>query len=127
MEERVHFIMHEGQQVLIIDLTDAGPDEIINVSNHTVGIVTAQPKGSLLLLADFTRARLNREAITRLKEVVTRDAPHIKRSAWVGVEHLGDVWYTAVKRFSTRSLPAFNTREDGLRWLTSADNKAAAS
>ena len=125
--DRVSFIEHQGSKVLLVDLTGCTPEEVLEISKEVVRVVTAQPRGSVLLMADFTGARVDRETVTFIKEGAVRDAPYIKKSAWVGVESFGDVWFKAVKTFSTRSLPAFKTRGEALDWLVKGENKAAAS
>ncbi len=45
------------------------------------------------------------------------DRPYVKRSAWVGVESLPQVFYEHFKNFSQRELPAFKTREEAMDWL----------
>ncbi|HKA23049.1 MAG TPA: hypothetical protein VKN18_32570 [Blastocatellia bacterium] len=79
--------------------------------------MTTEPKGSVLLLADFTGAQFDREAALRLKETTVFDRPHLKRSAWVGVESMPRVFYENIKSFSQRELPTFKTREEAMEWL----------
>jgi len=79
--------------------------------------VTPQPKGSVLLLADFTGAEFDRDSVTALKESTVFDRPHIKRSAWVGTENLPKIFYEHLKVFSQRDLPTFKTREEAMDWL----------
>jgi hypothetical protein len=71
------------------------------------------------LLADFTGAEFDRIAIERMKEGAVFDRPHLKRSAWVGIESLPKVFYEHIKNFSQRDLPAFKTREEAMDWLVS--------
>ncbi len=125
--DRVRFIEHQGFKILLVDLTGCTPEEVLQICKEVVRVVTGEPRGSVLLMADFTGARVDRETVTFIKEGAVRDAPYIKRSAWVGVEAFGDVWFKAVKTFSTRSLPAFKTRDEALAWLVKEENKAAAS
>lgn len=65
--ERIRFIDHQGQRILLIDLTDCGPDEIAGLANQVPVYVTREPDESVLLLADFTNSRLTREALERVK------------------------------------------------------------
>ena len=78
-----------------------------------------EPRGSVLLIADFTGAEFDRIAIDRVKESTVFDRPHLKRSAWVGIEKLPKVFYEHIKNFSQRDLPAFETREQAMDWLVS--------
>ena len=79
--------------------------------------VAAQPRGSVLLLADFSGSKFDKAAIEALKKATVFDRPHIKRSAWVGMESLPKVFYENIKSFSQRALPTFKTREEALDWL----------
>jgi hypothetical protein len=119
MEERIRFIEHQGQRILLADLSHCSPDELATSIRLVPSYVTSEPRGSVLLLADFTGAEFDRIAIDRLKESAVFDRPHLKRSAWVGIESLPHVFYEHIKSFSRRELPAFKTREEALEWLVS--------
>lgn len=116
-EERIRFIEHQGQRVLLIDISHCSADEVAAIARLVPTYVTSEPRGSVLLLADFTGAEFDRIAIDRLKEGTVFDKPHLKRSAWVGIESLPKVFYEHIKSFSRRDLPAFKTREEALEWL----------
>ena len=80
--------------------------------------VTAQPKNSVLLLADFTGAKFDKKILESVKQTLVFDRPHVKRSAWVGTAGLPKVFYEHLKSFSQRDLPLFETRAEALEWLT---------
>jgi hypothetical protein len=84
--------------------------------------VKPEPRGSVLLLADFTGAEFDREAFTSMKESAVFDRPHLKKSAWVGTENLPRVFYEHIKVFSQRDLPTFKTREEAMDWLVQDDS-----
>jgi hypothetical protein len=71
----------------------------------------------VLVLADFAEAQFSREAVTRIKEVTTHDRPFVKRAAWVHTGNLPKVLYDAIKTFSQREFPTFETREQALEFL----------
>jgi hypothetical protein len=79
--------------------------------------VTAEPRGSVLLLADFTGAKIDKKSIDRLKPALVFDRPYLKRSAWVGTDSVPKVLYEHLKSFSQRELTTFKTREEALDWL----------
>jgi hypothetical protein len=119
MEERIRFVEHHGKQILLVDLSHCTPKEVEKILLLVPSYVTTEPRGSLLLLADFTGSEFDRIAIERLKETAVFDRPHLKRSAWVGIEKLPHVFYEHIKNFSQRDLPAFKTREEAMNWLVS--------
>jgi hypothetical protein len=117
MDDRIRFITHQGKQILFVDLSNCSAAEVLKISRIVPRYVMTEPRGSLLLLADFTGAEFDREAITSMKESAVFDRPHIKKSAWVGTENLPRVFYEHIKIFSQRDLPTFKTREEAMDWL----------
>lgn len=125
MEERIRFIIYRGKQVLLVDVSNCTPDEVCKLARLVPTYVTTQPRDSLLLLADFTGATFDKAALASLKEGAVYDRPHLKRSAWVGVEALPKVFYDNIKSFSRRDLPTFATREEALEWLVAEEKMAS--
>lgn len=119
MEDRIRFIDYKGKQVLLVDMSHCTTAELENYALLVPSYVTSESKGSVLLLADFTGAEFDRISIERLKVAAVFDRPHLKRSAWVGVENLPKIFYDHIKNFSQRDLPTFKTREEALDWLVS--------
>lgn len=115
--DRLKFFAQNGEQILLVDFTNCTPEEVQFVLDEARRIITGQPHDSVLVLADFTGAQFSRDAVTRLKEVATYDRPHVKRAAWVHTEGLPKVFYDAVKAFSQREFPTFDTREQALEFL----------
>src|ERR1700691_3128393 len=121
MEDRIRFIEHQAMQILLVDISHCQPSEVATILLLVPSYVTSEPRGSVLLLADFTGAEFDRIAIDRIKESAVFDRPHLKRSAWVGIEKLPKVFYEHIKNFSQRDLPAFETREKAMDWLVSSE------
>ncbi len=117
MEERLQFLKHKDHEVLFINLTHAGKQEILNLLTEVQSTVTEKPRGSVLILADFADAHIDKAVATRLKEVLVFDRPFVKRAAWVGTENLPNVFYEGFKQFSQRDFPKFKSREEALEWL----------
>ncbi|HXF14665.1 MAG TPA: STAS/SEC14 domain-containing protein [Terriglobales bacterium] len=117
MEERIRFVNHENTKVLLVDVSNCTPDEVTQLCHLVPSYVTAEPRGSLLLLADFSGAKFDKTAVASLKEATVYVRPQLKRSAWVGTETLARVFYQNIKSFSQRDLPTFKTRDEALDWL----------
>ena len=116
-ESRIRFISHQGKKILFVDVSNCSAVELRRLAALVPEYVTSEPKGSVLLLADFTGAKVDHDAAMRLKESTVFDRPHLKRSAWVGVDSMPRVFYENIKSFSQRELPAFKTREEAMAWL----------
>jgi len=116
-EDRIRFITHKGNQILLVDATNCSPKQLEEMSRLVPSYVTAEPKGSVLLLADVNGAKLDKKAMELLKPALVLDRPHVKRSAWVGTESIPKVFFEQLKAFSQRDLPSFKTRDEALEWL----------
>ncbi|MGZ4836639.1 MAG: hypothetical protein ACXVZZ_13435 [Terriglobales bacterium] len=124
--ERVRFIDYLGIQILLIDCSHCAPHELTSVFNQVQQVVTSQPPGSVLTLADFTDAEFDKKAADHLKVVATYDRSHVKRSAIVGADSLPDVYYRNLVAFSAREFPVFKTREEAMDWLVDGQAKRVA-
>ncbi len=119
--ERIRFIEHHGRRILLVDLTNCGPDEIAGLANEVPVYVTREPDGSVLLLADFTNSKVTREAVERVKIAAAIDRRHVKRSAWVFNGNIPKPIHDSVQAFSSRDIPKFETREDAIEYLVSGN------
>jgi hypothetical protein len=116
--ERIRFVTHRGQRVLLLDLTNCNADEVADIADKVPPIVTQEPRGSVLVLADFTGAEFSRETVEHIKVAAAVDKQHVKRDAWVLDHNLPKALYDSIRTFSTRELPIFPTREAALEYLT---------
>ena len=118
-EERLRFIKHKGHAIYSIDFTHCTAKELLLLLEQVRADIARHAPGSVLVLADFTGAQIDKKVATRIKEVLVLDRPYVKRSAWVGTESLPRVFYEHFKSFSQRELPLFKTREEAMEWLVS--------
>jgi len=116
-EDRLRFIKHKGHVIYLIDFTHCSAKQMLLLMDLIRAEIARHEPGSLLTLADFTGAQIDKNVATRMKEVLVLDRPYVKRSAWVGTESLPHIFYEHIKSFSQRNLPPFQTREDAMDWL----------
>jgi len=121
--DRVRFITHQGQRILLVDLSGCTPAQIATIADLVPSYVTAEPRGSVLLLADFRNAQIDRDALEHLKKAMVFDRPHVKRSAWIGANSVPKAFYENVKAFTVREFPIFATREQALSYLVGEDQE----
>jgi len=117
--ERLRFIRHKGHPIYFIDFAHCKEKEMLMLLDMVRADIARHEKGSLLTMADFTGAEVDKLVATRIKEVLVLDRPFVKRSALVGTESLPQVFYEHFKNFSQRELPTFQTREEAMDWLVS--------
>jgi len=117
MDDPVRFITHRGQEILLIDFSHSTADQLLKLVDEVQATVAQRPPNSVLTLADFTGAEVDKAVATRMKQALVLDRPYVKRSAWVGTEELPKVFYENFKNFSRRDFPKFKTREEAMDWL----------
>jgi hypothetical protein len=117
VKNRIKFISHKGKKILLADASNLSAEELVQLSPLALSRITAEPRGSVLLLADFSGSKVDKKSLEALKPALVLDRPYLKRSAWVGTENLPKVFYEHLKSFSQRELPTFKTREEALDWL----------
>ncbi len=93
MKNRIRFISHKDKKILLVDGSNCSAEQLQELAALVPTRVTAEPRGSVLLLADFTGSKIDKKSLERLKPALVLDRPHLKRSAWVGTENLPRVFY----------------------------------
>ncbi len=117
MTDRIHFISHQGKQILFVDLSNCAASDVERIVRELPEVVTRRPLGSVLILADFTAASFDQEALRTMKETAVFDKPYIKKSAWVGAANFPPEFFDSLTSFSRREFLTFKTREEALAWL----------
>ena len=116
-DNRLHFVKHKGHAILVADVSHCSAKEALLLMEMVRTTVARQEPGSVLILANFEGAQIDKQVATRLKEVLVLDRPYVKRAAWIGTESLPHIFYEHFKSFSQRELPTFKSREEALDWL----------
>ena len=124
MEERIRFIDHQGKRVLFVDFSNCTANEVEEIARAVPDDVTVNPRGSVLVLTDFTGAVFDRDAVRAVKETAVFDKPFVKKSALIGTEDLPASFYDELKSYSRRDLLIFKTREEALNWLAADSGDA---
>ena len=121
MDERISFVTHQGQKIMVVDLHDCPAKEISAVLDEVQQAVARHPRNSLLTLGDVTNAHIDRAVAMRIKEVLVLDRPYVKRSAWIGSQTQPKVFLDNFKTFSQRHIAYFDSREAAMDWLVKDD------
>jgi hypothetical protein len=117
LAERLRFIKHKNHSIFVIDFSHCAAKEVLLLLDQIRAQVARHAPNSVLVLADFTGAEIDKKAATRMKEVLVLDRPFVKRSAWVGTDTLPHIFYEHFKTFSQRDFPIFKAREEAMDWL----------
>ena len=115
--ERVKFIEHMGKRVLFINYAECDITLLKAVAEEMHRVISREPLNSVLTLNDVTGTGFDSESVAVLKSKVAANAPYVRRAAVFGITGLQRLIYEAVQRFTERSIPAFDSREQALEWL----------
>jgi hypothetical protein len=115
--ERIRFIDHHGERLLLVDCSDCNANEVAELADKLAKFLDPEPEGSVLLLADFTGTQFTREAVERIKVSAVYNRKHLKRSAWVFNGNWSKTLHDAVQAFSRRKIPQFETRQEAIEFL----------
>jgi hypothetical protein len=114
---RIRFIVHQGKQILLVDLSHCPANGVEKLVREVPEVVSAFPRGSVLILSDFTGASFNEESLRAIKEAAVFDKPYVKKSALLGTEHFPPQFTENLSSFSRRVFHTFKSREEALAWL----------
>jgi len=121
MDNRIHFIEHRGKPILELNFSHANANEMQLLLEHVRITVAQHAHESLVTLADFTGATVDRAVATRIKEVLALDRPFVKKTAWIGAESIPHAFMESIQNFSQREISTFKTREEALDWLVEGE------
>lgn len=119
--ERVRFLDHRGQRVLLIDYSGLSDEsEFLALIERRKEIVETEPPERLLTLTDVTNAHCTRNVLAAMKVAAVLDSPHLKRAAIVGTDSVFPHGTSeSITSFTARRWTPFQTREEALDWLVS--------
>lgn len=117
VDDRIRFFDHEGKRILLVDFSNCKASEVEEISRKVPDYVTTQPRGSVLILTNFSGASFDKDALRSMKESAVFDKPFVKKSALIGTETFPRQLYEDIKSFSRRELPIFTDRDEALAWL----------
>lgn len=115
--DRIRFVDHDRKRILLVDLSECSAREAEETVRRVPDVVTAEPRGSVLILTDFKGSSFDSAALRAIKEAAVFDKPFVKKSALVGTLSLPREFHDDIEKFSRRDFAIFGTREEALRWL----------
>ena len=121
MSDRIRHVKHHGKPIMDVDFTNCSAEEMLTVLDELQRQIAKHAPNTVLAIADYSGAEVNKAVATRIKEVLVLDKPFVKRAAWIGAESVPKVYYENFKTFSRRDIPTFTSREEALDWLVSSE------
>jgi hypothetical protein len=111
------FMNHNGKQILYIDFSECGPQELIARIKESGRITRSQPEASLLTLTYVRNARFDRKVTQALKDYTNENKPYVRAAAVVGMSGLMQVILNAIVVFTRRKFATFESVDEAKEWL----------
>ena len=121
MSDRIRQVKHRGKSIMDVNFTNCSAEEMLTILDELRLRMAKHAPNTVLALADYSGAEVNKAVATRIKEVLVLDRPYVKRAAWIGAESVPKAYYENFKTFSRRSIPIFTNREEALDWLVGGE------
>lgn len=109
---------HNNKTITIMDYTNCSKPDLLKRVDEIRAWVAKQPESSLLTLTDVTGVHFDKDVVEAFKQIALDNAPHVKAGAIIGMGGLQKIAYTTIMKFSKRNMPACNSREDAIKWLS---------
>jgi hypothetical protein len=114
------WLVHKGQQIFYQDFsghdlldTDAVKAELIAVQ----AVVTKEPPGSVLVLADFRETQIGKDLMDLMVASSSVTQAHVKKTAVLGVTGTKRILASMLVRFTGQPLSFFTDLETAKDWL----------
>ncbi|HYR28281.1 MAG TPA: hypothetical protein VEU30_07420 [Thermoanaerobaculia bacterium] len=120
MSNRVHFIHHNGVDILYIDWSSAASWEIREAMHEAKEIIAAQPRASVRTLTNVTDVHMDNAATEMLRDYMAHNKPYVLAGAVVGLNDLKMIAFNLFNRVTGRSLRAMDNLDDAKDWLAAA-------
>lgn len=119
--KRVEVLNYKDREIVYIDFSNLEIKDF-NEFKATIedakSIIKNYPPTSVYTLVNFTNLRFSTQFLAELKELTFHNKPYVKNGAVFGVQGLQKVVFDAVMRITGRDLPIFNSKEEGMDWLS---------
>jgi hypothetical protein len=125
----LEWIEHEGQRILMIDVANlkGNHDLLAKELASLVILLKAEPKKSVLAVADLRNTNLTNNAMMALIRNAPLAAPHFRKSALViEPNHARGIILDTLGQFVERLPKRFDNLEDAKAWLASQEIKQPA-
>ena len=116
---RTSFMEHQGKRIARLDFAGIVDEKAaLDAIAEAATIIQAQPPKSVYTITVVRGARFNSTVLSAVKKLAADNIPFVKSGAIVGMGTLHKAAYLTVMYFSKRTIPAFDTEEEALEWLS---------
>jgi hypothetical protein len=124
--ERVQWHYIGELPILVSDYHGLTPEEWIEQIHYEHTVVLEQPPHSVLLLSDFSGARLTPAVVAVLSDTAQLHTDRIRASVVVGTSAIMRLAVSNASRCAGRNVQTVTTREEAFHYLIGQSSRAAA-
>jgi len=121
ISDRVKIIKHKGKEIVMIDLSNLGPDkqdELSEVIDRGAKEIRSREKHSIYTLTDVTNSTYDQNVGIQIADFTKKNRPYVKKAAVIGVKDQLAKLYNYVKDRTKRNFAMFDDIEEAKEWLT---------
>jgi len=115
--ERVRFVIHNQQQILLHDLSGCDSSEFVSALKLGARMILAEPDRTHLVLVDVSGMSFGPEIIGAAKEYIEMSKDVVKAVAVVGLNGFQESMFTYAVSASRRQISAFRDHGQAKDWL----------
>lgn len=117
MGERLGWIEHGDERVLMVDYSGMASHDIVAFASEVGSVYAGLPESGARVLVITSGATADAQALDALKAAVMRLKGKEVRAACIGVRGLQRLLLNALNLFTSVQFVPFDTREEALDWL----------
>lgn len=116
---RTEFREHRGKRIARLDFANIAEEkDALDAIAEAATIIQAQPPKSMYTMTIVRGSRFNSSVLSAIKKLAAENVPYVKAGAIVGMGTLHKAAYLTVMYFSKRTIPAFDTEDEALEWIS---------
>jgi hypothetical protein len=125
--DRVKLARHGPLTYVLYDFSGMKDEETgLRMIAEAAKFMESQPKASVYVLTDVTGSSFTQRSIDAMRDLGEHNKPWVRASAMVGMNALMRVVYRVVAPLLKRDIKVFETRAEGLAYLSAQSTAAGA-
>ena len=114
-------ITHRQKKITILDYSNLGEEEFVNVAIHNTNEIVRQDRRDLLLVIDVSNVAVTREAMGVCRKYAPVIKPYTKKIAVFSIPGILASFISFLVEFFSIDIKIFETKDAALDWIVEDD------
>lgn len=110
-------MQYKGKEILRLDFSGCGAQEIINFIEEVKTVVRSHPENSLLTLVNLSNINFTSEMIENFKGLLSYNKPYVRVGAFFGLTRFQKAVINTYIMFLERNVAVVDTEEEAKEYL----------